>query len=130
MESTKAAVENANLVFRIAVLINGGAAVSVLAFAGGLISQGKLGLGPQASDISFSLLLFALGLLAGALGIGFAYFTNYCVTGHYQVALNNGNTLSWWRPRALDAGPMAQHFSALHHLFWAHVGGRLGGPSL
>jgi hypothetical protein len=83
-ESNKAAVENASLVFRTAVLINGGAAVSVLAFAGGLISQGKLGLGPQVADVSLSLLLFALGVLAGVLGIGFAYFTNYCITGDAQ----------------------------------------------
>jgi hypothetical protein len=86
-----------NWVFRTAVLVNGGAAVSVLAFAGGLISQGKLGLGPQASDISFSLLLFALGVLAGALGIGFAYFTNYCVTGHYQSRIKQ-----WEQPYLVE----------------------------
>jgi hypothetical protein len=96
-ESTRAAIENANLVFRTAVLINGGAAVSVLAFAGGLISQGKLGQGPQASDISFALLLFALGVLAGALGIGFAYFTNYCVTGHYQSRIKQ-----WEQPYLVE----------------------------
>jgi hypothetical protein len=37
-----AALDNANLAMRTAVLINGGAAVSVLAFIGGLISQGKV----------------------------------------------------------------------------------------
>jgi hypothetical protein len=76
---------------------HGGAAVSVLAFAGGHISQGKLGLGPQANDISFSLLLFALGVLAGALGIGFAYFTNYCVTGHYQSRIKQ-----WEQPYLVE----------------------------
>jgi hypothetical protein len=82
--ASKAAIDSANLVFRTAVLINGGAAVSVLAFAGGLISQGKLGLGPQTIDVSVALVLFALGVLAGGLGLGSVYFNNFCITGVYQ----------------------------------------------
>jgi hypothetical protein len=83
-EANKASIDSANLVFRTLVLINGGAAVSVLAFVGGLISQNKLSIGPQATAIAFPLVLFALGVLAGALGTGAVYFVNWCATGHVQ----------------------------------------------
>jgi hypothetical protein len=39
----ESAIKSSELTLRTAVLINGGAAVSVLAFIGGLSSQGKLG---------------------------------------------------------------------------------------
>jgi hypothetical protein len=80
--ANRAAIDGASAVFRTLVLINGGAAVSVLAFVGGLISQGKLSLGAQAAGVTRALLLFALGVLASALGVAFAYFTNLAVAGH------------------------------------------------
>jgi hypothetical protein len=83
-QADKAAVESAHLVFRTAVLINGGAAVSMLAFVGGLISQNRLTFGPQLSAMTVPLVLFAFGVLAGALGIGCVYFVNFCATGHVQ----------------------------------------------
>jgi hypothetical protein len=80
--ANRAAIDGASAVFRTLVLINGGAAVSVLAFVGGLISQGELSLGAQAAGVTRALLLFALGVLASALGVAFAYFTNLAVAGH------------------------------------------------
>jgi hypothetical protein len=82
--SNKAAIEAANLALRTAVLINGGAAVSVLAFIGGLVSQGKLAFGPQLAQAANSLLWFAFGAFAAGMGVAFAYFTTYCITGHAQ----------------------------------------------
>jgi hypothetical protein len=80
--ANKAAIDNATSVFRTLLLINGGAAVSVLAFVGGLISQGKLSLGAQAAGVTRALLLFAVGALASAAGTGFAYLTHFSVAGH------------------------------------------------
>jgi hypothetical protein len=77
-----AAIENANLALRTAVLINGGAAVSVLAFIGGLASQGKLTLGPQLTQIATTLLWFAMGVAAATLSMGLSYFTNYSIAAH------------------------------------------------
>jgi hypothetical protein len=74
-----AAIDNANLALRTAVLINGGAAVSVLAFIGGLTSQGKLTFGPQLIQIATTLIWFALGVAAATLAMGLSYFTNYCI---------------------------------------------------
>jgi hypothetical protein len=80
--ANKAAIDNVGLVFRSLLLINGGAAVSVLAFVGGLISQGKFSLGAQAAGVAHALLLFAFGALASAAGTGLAYFTHLSVAGH------------------------------------------------
>jgi hypothetical protein len=41
--TNKATIENANLVFRTTVLINGAAAVSILAFVGGLMARRRSG---------------------------------------------------------------------------------------
>jgi hypothetical protein len=75
----QAAIDNGNLALRTAVLINGGASVSVLAFVGGLVAQGKIEIGPSLVEISSALIWFASGVAAAALAIGFAYFTNYCI---------------------------------------------------
>ena len=76
MKVTEAAIENANLAMRTAVLINGGAAISVLAFAGALASQGKFAVLTQ---VASSLLWFALGAVAATIAMMFAYATNYCI---------------------------------------------------
>lgn len=99
-----AAIDGANLTLRTAVLINGGAAVSVLAFIGGLASQGKLSLGPQLTEIATTLLWFASGVVAAALSMGLAYFTNYCIAAHastqprqfqHPYLTENGRSRAW-----------------------------------
>ena len=115
-DASKAAIESATLVFRTAVLINGGAAVSVLAFLGGLISQGKLDLGPRAAEITFPLVLFALGVLSGTFGMGCAYFTNSFVAGNVV-----SHARQWEHPYVLETPgakrwrrvAMAFYFSAI-----------------
>jgi hypothetical protein len=77
--TNKAAIDSGHLALRTAVLVNGGAAVSVLAFIGGLVGQGKVALGPQFSALTFTLLWFAIGVASAMLGIGFAYFTNFSI---------------------------------------------------
>jgi hypothetical protein len=89
-KTNEAAIENANLALRTAVLINGGAAVSVLAFIGGLASQGRVTLGPQLNQISSCLVWFASGVAVAALAMGFSYFTNYC------IAANASSRLRQW----------------------------------
>jgi hypothetical protein len=86
-DTNSAAIDGANLAMRTAVLINGGAAVSVLAFIGGLASQGKLTLGPKLTEIATTLLWFASGVAAATLCMGLAYFTNYCIAAHSSLML-------------------------------------------
>jgi hypothetical protein len=58
------------------LLVNGGAAVAILAFAGGLASQNRIPMGSLV-DLSSSLVAFACGVGTAVLALGAAYFTNY-----------------------------------------------------
>lgn len=79
--TNEAAINNANLALRTAVIINGGAVISVLAFVGGLVGQGKLTIGPTVQEISCALAWFAFGVAAATFAMGFSYLTNYCIAG-------------------------------------------------
>ena len=72
----EAAMRGGDAALRAALLINGGAAVSVLAFIGGLAAQDRIKL-DQLKDVAGSLTLFAFGVIAAVLAMGFAYFTNF-----------------------------------------------------
>jgi len=76
IDANKATVDSGHLALRTAVLVNGGAAVAVLAFIGGLVGQGKVALGPQLNALTFALVWFAIGVASGALALGFVYFTS------------------------------------------------------
>jgi hypothetical protein len=57
-------------------LINGGAAVSVLAFIGSLASKDLVALS-QLSRVAGSLVLFACGVAAAVVGLGLSYLTHF-----------------------------------------------------
>lgn len=76
-----AAATSANQALRTALLINGGASVSMLAFIGGLVSNGKVLLGGQLAAIAAPLIWFAVGVALAGLATAFAYFTNYSNVG-------------------------------------------------
>jgi hypothetical protein len=69
----EAAIKGGDAALRAALLINGGAAVSVLAFIGGLPAQDRIKL-DQLKGLAGSLML-----VAAVVAMGFAYFTNYTV---------------------------------------------------
>jgi hypothetical protein len=71
-ESTLRSAENA---IRIILLINGGAAASVLAFAGSLASRDRVTI-DQLSAIAGSLVWFACGVASAALTAFFSYLSN------------------------------------------------------
>jgi hypothetical protein len=88
------------LAVRTAVLINGGAAVSILAFIGGLV--GKVDLA-QLNNVASGLQGFAWGVVSATAAMLFGYFTNYC---HFQESRSvRWDSLSsseqpnerWWR---------------------------------
>lgn len=76
----QAAVENANIALRTLVLINGGAAVAVLAFLGGIVQTNTAELLDDLDNLTLPVVWFAWGVALAAFGIGLAYFTNYCIT--------------------------------------------------
>ena len=77
----EATIKSADAALRASLLINGGAAISVLAFIGGLVSQNRVKLS-QLGDISNSLMLFAFGVSCAVGGMALSYFTHYATIAH------------------------------------------------
>jgi hypothetical protein len=76
----EAAVKIADATLRAGMLINGGAAVSVLAFIGSLATKELITV-TQLSLIASSLVIFALGVVAAVLGMGLSYMTHFFGAG-------------------------------------------------
>lgn len=72
-----AAMRDAQAVIRIVLLLNGGAAIAVLAFGGSLASKTSYPLAQLGGVISNSL-WFVFGALSTAFAAAFAYLTNGC----------------------------------------------------
>jgi hypothetical protein len=64
----EAAIKGAETALRSALLINGGAAISVLAFIGGLAMQSRIRL-DQLHAVAHSLVLFAFGVVAAVVAM-------------------------------------------------------------
>ena len=71
----EAAVKIADSTLRAGLLINGGAAVSVLAFIGSLATKELITV-PQLSRVASSLEIFAFGVAAAVMGMGLSYLTH------------------------------------------------------
>ena len=99
---SESAIKNSELTLRTGVLINGGAAISVLAFIGG--PQGRIGIS-QLGGIADCLILFALGVASATAGMCFAYLTHYFTfAGQESNKLSgeppfvqSGPTTKWWK---------------------------------
>ena len=80
-----AAIENANLALRYALLINGGAAVAVLGFIGALAGRDHASeaghISSKLAEAASTLIWFASGVTCAAVAMGFAYLTNYSIAG-------------------------------------------------
>jgi hypothetical protein len=96
--ANKTAIESATFAFRMAILINGGAAVALLAFVGGMIGQGKVAVGPQLNTLAFTLIWFASGVAIGTLAAGLDYVANLAIV---KTAITK--TFSPVRPFILDS---------------------------
>jgi hypothetical protein len=83
---------------RTAILVNGGAAVSMLGFIGALTGQGRLTVA-QMSNVASGLLWFGGGVALGMLCVAFSYFTNYA-----YVSITNSKLYTWEHPYLMD-GP-------------------------
>ncbi|SDF92359.1 hypothetical protein [Alloyangia pacifica] len=69
-------IDTANLFLRSAILINGGAAVAVLGFVASIAKADKA-YSEAIVGVADAISYFALGAVAGVLGIAIAYLTNY-----------------------------------------------------
>jgi hypothetical protein len=75
-KSEEATLRSAENALRIILLINGGAAVSVLAFVGSLASKDRVTT-TQLYAMAGSLVWFAFGVASSALSAFFSYLTNF-----------------------------------------------------
>jgi hypothetical protein len=92
----EASISTGSLTLRLAMLINGGAAVALLAFVGGLLSKGKGEFGHM-SAIADSLSWFIGGVLASLVGLAFTYFTHY-----FTAAASHSRQRFWSHPYVID----------------------------
>jgi hypothetical protein len=76
----EAATRDAQSAIRIVLVINGGAAIAVLAFAGSLVSKVAYPV-PQLTGIITNSLWFVFGAMTAAFAACFAYLTNLCYAG-------------------------------------------------
>jgi hypothetical protein len=81
IKANEAAVTTGTLALRTLVLINGGAAITVLTFIGNVIKVGQLKTGASLVGISNALVTFALGVALATLAIGIGYVVNYSNAG-------------------------------------------------
>lgn len=81
------ASHNANIVLRTLLMVNGGAAVALLAFVGRIVSLDVLKQSSDVSGLTLPLLWFGWGVVAAVIAMTFAYFTNY-LNGAHSFALH------------------------------------------
>lgn len=98
VEMLKSTVEAGQTALRSAIAINGGAAATVLAFAGNAITKGEMQPGtPLLTHIGVALLWFMLGLGGAGIATGFRYLSEFA----YKV-LHNGGTPRWGHAGAVS----------------------------
>jgi hypothetical protein len=90
--TNEAAIKAADSALRAAILINGGAAVSILAFIGGLAAQDRIKIA-QLHDVASSLLLFAFGVASAVVAMALSYCVNYITASHANSFVH-----SWKHP--------------------------------
>jgi hypothetical protein len=103
--TNEAVVKAGDVAIRTAMLINGGAAVAVLAFIGTLVRQDEVTV-KQVAGVSGSLLWFGSGVAAAVFALALSYFTNYCYvraetskifTLEHPYIVDGVNTQRWLR---------------------------------
>ncbi len=108
----QAAVKSAEATLRAGILINGGAAVSVLAFMGSLASKNSL-IVPQLSRVAGSLEVFAWGVAFAVAGLGLSYLTHF-FEANYVSSLERNTEFPFDQP-----GPSSRGIRRLRHC--AHI---------
>jgi hypothetical protein len=92
----EAVIKAGEVAIRTVMLINGGAAVSMLAFIGALVRQDGVTV-KQVAGVSGSLLWFAGGVAAAVFALAHAYCTNYC-----YVSAENSKIFTFDHPYIID----------------------------
>jgi hypothetical protein len=119
----EAVIKAGEVAIKTVMLVNGGAAVSVLAFIGALVRQDGVTV-KQVAGVSGSLLWFAGGVAVAILALALSYFANFCYVRkeasktfifEHPYIIDGANT-RWWHNMAY-----ASHLGAIVWCFisWA-----------
>jgi hypothetical protein len=92
----KSTVETSNLTLRTLVLINGGAAIAVLTFLGGVASKDKVEFA-QVGLVADTIKWFAIGVALAVFGMALAYLTHFATAVIASSRVNN-----WEHPYVTD----------------------------
>jgi hypothetical protein len=103
----EATIQAGQLTLRMSMLVNGGAAVAVLAFLGSLASKDRFDI-TQLNQIASPIIWFAIGVAASVSGLALAYLTNYC-----HVTYANSLDKAWEHPYLIPSRSSK---------FWDHAG--------
>lgn len=90
LEGFRSTIQFGQAALKSSILINGGAAVAILAFIGHILGSGVSK--TIQSEISYSLLIFFVGVLAAAMACGTSYFSQ-----SYYFELRNNKVALIWR---------------------------------
>jgi hypothetical protein len=75
----QAAIESSNTALKTLIVINGGAAIAVLTFLGGVASKDKIDFATVA-PVAYTIRYFAFGVALTMAGMAFTYLTHYFMT--------------------------------------------------
>jgi len=100
----EAAIKSGELTLRMAILINGGAAVALLTFVGSLQKEQKLA-------VANTLVWFGSGVALAALGLGATYLTHY-----FSAEASRSLSRVWTHPYT-EPGPATPRYTASKFIF-------------
>jgi hypothetical protein len=108
--TNKSAMDAANLALRTLVLINGGAAVAILAFLGAIASKDKIDF-EQVSHVANTLRFYAVGVAFAVAAMALAYLTQY-----FMVSVEHAKDRVWEHPFVKDTDKSRQ-MARLNRIF-------------
>jgi len=76
----QATIESANIALKTLIVINGGAAIAVLTFLGGVASKDKIDFASVAA-VAYTIRYFTFGVALTLAAMAFSYLTNYFMAG-------------------------------------------------
>jgi hypothetical protein len=106
----KGTTETANLTLRTLIVINGGAAIAVLTFLGGVASKDKIDF-IKVGAVANTLRWFAFGVALAVLGMALSYLTNYAI-----ASIASSMIKTWQHPYVID-GSKTKKWRRLNKVF-------------
>jgi hypothetical protein len=108
--TNKAAIDGANMALRTLIVINGGAAIAILTFLGGVAAKDKIDF-TKVGAVADTIRYFAIGVALALVGMALSYFTNYF------MAAVEGRKLRIWEHPYLEDTQSSLRMKRLNRVF-------------